>query len=44
MLAELHNIQQTDKTDIHEHCIRHDIQYLISPWWLEWPDPGIKIA
>lgn len=34
MLAELNNIQQTNKTDIHEHCIRHGIQYLILPWWL----------
>ena len=30
MLADLNNVQQTDISDIHEHCISFNISYLIS--------------
>ena len=32
MFTDLNNVQQTDISDIHEHCIPLDIRYLISPW------------
>ena len=33
ILTDLNNVQQTDISDIHEHCIPLNIPYLISPWW-----------
>ena len=37
MLLELSNVQQTDISDMHVHCIPLEIPYLISPlWWVAW--------
>ena len=33
MLLELSNVQQTDISDMHVHCIPLDIPYLMSPLW-----------
>ena len=33
MLTDLNNVQQTDISDIHKHCMLLEIPYLILPWW-----------
>ena len=33
MLGDLNNVQQIDISEIREHCIPLDIQYLMPTWW-----------